>query len=73
VNLGWKFERDRYQFTAPTKAFLTDDKNALWDCDRAQMAATEEGIRGETFQTRVRIENDTLKLIISIETVLGDH
>jgi hypothetical protein len=72
VNPGWKFERDRYQFRAILKAFLADDKDTLWDFDRAQMAATEEGRGGKAAETRVGIENNRLKLIVSTKTVTGD-
>jgi hypothetical protein len=70
---GWKFERYCCQGTTPLKAFLTDDKDALWDCDRAQMRAGVEGIGGEKFHTGVRIENDALKLIASTGTAIGDN
>jgi hypothetical protein len=50
------------------KAFLTDDKDTLWDCDRAKMMAIGEALGGETWQTRVRIEKNLLKFIVSTET-----
>jgi hypothetical protein len=37
------------------------------------MKATVERTGGETFQTRVAIENDAAKLIVSTETVFGDN
>jgi hypothetical protein len=40
ANPGWKFERDRHQFTALIKASRTDDKDTLWDGNRAQVTAT---------------------------------
>jgi hypothetical protein len=57
---------------APVKTFLTDDKDALWDCNRAQMNALREGKGGEILQTRVRIENDALKLNVPSETAIRE-
>jgi hypothetical protein len=51
----------------------TDDKDAFWDCDRAQVTATRESSGGEKLQTRVRIENNFLKFIASKKTAIGDN
>jgi hypothetical protein len=52
---------------------LTDDKDTLWDGNRAQVTATRESIGGEKLQTRVRIENNYLKFIAFRKTVIGDN
>jgi hypothetical protein len=73
ANPGRKFETDCCQLRAPLKTLLTDDKDAVWDCDRAQMTARAEGMGGESVDTRVRIEKDALKFFVAMKTAIGDN